>query len=133
MNSHLLDTNAVIALMEDRTGPLAARLRRLPADAVAMSAIVLHELAYGAYGSGKIEQNLRNLSRLAFEVLDFTAADALCAGEIRARLRKAGTPIGPYDVLIGAQALARDLILVTANVREFARIEGLKVEDWPGH
>lgn len=130
MTSYLLDTNVVIALIEDRIGAVAARARRLPVDAIALSAIVLHELAYGAYASTKTEQNLRNVERLPFEIIDFNADDARCAGEIRAGLRKAGTPIGPYDVLVAGQALTRGLVLVTANRREFDRVPGLRVEDW---
>ena len=65
-------------------------------------------------------------------MIDFTVADARKAGEIRAVLAAAGTPIGPYDVLIAGQALARDVTLVIRNVREFSRVPGLRVEDWEG-
>jgi tRNA(fMet)-specific endonuclease VapC len=64
------------------------------------------------------------------EVLPFEPADAEEAGDIRAALERAGTPIGPYDVLVAAQARRRDALLVTANEREFARVPGLKLEDW---
>ena len=60
----------------------------------------------------------------------FDPEDARAAAEIRADLKRKGTPIGPYDVLIAGQSLARGLTVVTANLREFERVEGLKVEDW---
>ena len=63
-------------------------------------------------------------------MLEFDEDDARCAGEIRDLLRRAGTPIGPYDTLIAGQALARDLTLVTHNTREFSRVSGLRLEDW---
>ena len=63
-------------------------------------------------------------------MLSFDEEDARISGEIRAQLAKKGTPIGPYDVLIAGQALARGLTLVTANTREFSRVEGLRLVDW---
>lgn len=63
-------------------------------------------------------------------VLNFDQDDAREAGEIRATLRAAGTPIGPYDVLIAAQARRRDAVLITTNTREFVRVPGLRIEDW---
>ena len=69
---------------------------------------------------------------MRFEILPFDAEDARHAGEVRAALERAGTPIGGYDVLIAGQALARDLILVTHNMREFERVAGLRIEDWEG-
>jgi tRNA(fMet)-specific endonuclease VapC len=65
-------------------------------------------------------------------VLEFDGEDARRAGEVRAFLAAKGTPIGPYDVLIAGQALARDMILVTRNTDEFRRVKGLRVEDWEG-
>jgi tRNA(fMet)-specific endonuclease VapC len=67
---------------------------------------------------------------LRFEVLDFDREDARKAGEIRASLANAGTPVGPYDVLIAGQAVARGLTLVTNNTREFQRVASLRIEDW---
>jgi tRNA(fMet)-specific endonuclease VapC len=63
-------------------------------------------------------------------VLDFDKEDAQQAGEVRALLASNGTPIGAYDVLIAGQAVARNLILVTHNTREFGRVPGLRLEDW---
>jgi tRNA(fMet)-specific endonuclease VapC len=125
-----LDTNSVIALMNRRPEALRERVRRCSPGEVSVSSIVLHELWWGAFKSGRVEANLDRIARLRFPVLDFDADDANAAGRIRAELQLKGTPIGPYDLLIAGQALVRGLTLVTANRREFERVEGLAVEDW---
>lgn len=97
-----------------------------------ISAITRFELWAGVFhGRRRPEQaaDLADLGR-ALPVLPFDEDDARTAGELRAFLARGGTPIGPYDLLIGAQALRRDLTLATGNVREFSRIAGLKLEDW---
>lgn len=127
---YLLDTNAVIALLTGRQPQLLAMVRKYRTEDFGLSAIVLHELSYGAYKSTRQEENLELLDRLQFEVLNFDKRDAKQAGEIRASLAKKGTPIGPYDALIAGQAKARNLILITSNTREFARVPGLRVQDW---
>ena len=83
-----------------------------------------------AYRSERIAESLTRVEGLRFEVLDFDHEDARTAGELRAALAKSGTPIGPYDTLIAGQAKARELILITRNVREFERVGGLRVECW---
>ena len=127
--NYLLDTNAVIALMKGHSGVLARLRQHQPRD-FAMPSIVAHELYFGAYKSRHAADNLRRVEALQFEILDFDPEDARRAGEVRAQLASAGTPIGPYDVLIAGQALARSLTLVTHNMREFQRVSGLHVEDW---
>ena len=126
----LLDTNAVIALLNDPRGALATRLRQVAPAEVGISAIVAHELYFGAYKSQRVEHNLATVDALQFEVLPLELDDARHAGAIRAELARAGTPIGPYDGLIAGQARARGLVLVSRNGREFARVPGLVVEDW---
>ena len=128
----LLDTNAVIALVTGRSEPLRRRVEASEPGTLSTSAIVAHELYFGAYRSRKIEFNLETL-RLLFAdllVLDLDREDARTAGEIRAGLARQGTPIGPYDVLIAGQARARGLTLVTSNLSEFQRVPGLALEDW---
>ena len=125
----LLDTNAIIGVLKGNEGLIAKLKQYQPAD-FGMSSIVSHELAFGAYNSQRIEQNLQIIDGLQFDVLEFSKSDAHAAGEIRATLKKQGTPIGPYDVLIAGQAVARSLILVTNNMKEFKRVQGLSVEDW---
>jgi tRNA(fMet)-specific endonuclease VapC len=127
---YLLDANAVIGLLNDTTSKTAQRARRERPGDVAVSAIVAHELFYGAFKSRRAAQNLALIDALQFVVLEFDKEDARQAGQVRAVLAAKGTPIGPYDVLIAGQAVARDMILVTHNAQEFERVEGLRFEDW---
>ena len=127
--TYLLDTNAVIAVIKGDSGLLMLLKRHRPQD-FALSAIVVHELYYGAEKSQRRAENLARIDALQFPVLDFDREDARHAGEIRATLATSGTPIGPYDALIGGQARARTLTLVTRNIREFERIKGLTIETW---
>ncbi|MBR0956158.1 type II toxin-antitoxin system VapC family toxin [Bradyrhizobium japonicum] len=132
MRKWLLDTNAVIALVTRRSEPLLRRVESTEPGALAISSIVAHELYFGAYRSQKVEFNLETL-RLLFadlDILDLDRQDARAAGEIRAELARRGTPIGPYDILIAGQAMARGLPLVSNNTAEFQRIAGLRLEDW---
>jgi tRNA(fMet)-specific endonuclease VapC len=126
---YLLDSNAVIALMKGHSGFVSELRRHRPQD-FAIPAIVAHELFYGAYKGQRVAENLARVDALQFETLDFDKEDARMAGEIRAALASLGTPIGAYDVLIAGQAIARDLILITRNVREFERVHKLRFEDW---
>jgi len=129
---YLLDANAVIGLLKDAGSKLARRARReRPAD-IAISAIVAHELFYGAFKSRRAAQNSALIDSLQFAVIELDKEDARRAGEVRALLAAKGTPIGPYDGLIAGQAIARNLILVTHNTVEFGRVPGLRVEDWQG-
>lgn len=128
--TYSLDTNAVIAVLRDPGGIVAQRLRRQSPGDVAVSAVVLHELYWGAYRSARVEHNLAQVDALAFPVLDLNLTDAREAGRLRAELAAVGLPIGGYDLLIAGQARARGLIVVTANTREFERVTGLSVEDW---
>ena len=127
--SFLLDTNVMIGVMRNNPA-IRRKLRFTPVDQVATSSIVMHELYYGAYKGTETASDLGILAALPVNVLDFTIDDSLRAGEIRAYLQARGTPIGPYDVLIAGQALARDLTLVTRSTREFSRVDGLRVENW---
>ncbi len=129
---YLLDANAIIALLDDTTSAIARRIRRYAPRDFAVSAVVIHELYYGAFRSQRVEQNVARVDALQFSVLEFDLDDARQAGEIRAHLASKGMPIGPYDVLIAGQARARELTLVTHNTSEFQRVPGLKVEDWKG-
>jgi len=130
-----LDTNAVIAVISGRIPPVRRRLEKTLADKelVGISSIVLYELWFGARKSARPEANaeiLKIFLTIGVEPWPFDLADAEEAGDIRAALERAGTPIGSYDVLIAAQARRRGAILITRNQREFARVPGLRVEDW---
>jgi tRNA(fMet)-specific endonuclease VapC len=127
---YLLDANAVIGLLNNTSAKLARRARdENPADIV-LSAVVAHELLYGAFRSRRTAQNLAVVDPIQFAVLAFDKEDARKAGEIRAFLASRGTPIGAYDVLIAGQAAARELTLVSHNTGEFGRVPGLRIEDW---
>ena len=128
----MFDANAIIALLNDTTSPIARRVRRHAPRDFGVSAVVIHELYCGAFKSQRVEQNVARVDGLQFSVLEFDEEDARQAGQIRAHLASKGTPIGPYDVLIVGQATARDLTLVTHNTTEFQRVPGLKLEDWKG-
>ena len=129
---YLIDTNALITLVGRRSEKLTGRILASEEGAIGLSTIVLHELFYGAYKSQRVSFNLETVRLLAqdFPRVPFDENDARAAGEIRAELAKAGQPVGPFDALIAAQAKARDLIVLTNNLREFQRIEGMAAEDW---
>jgi tRNA(fMet)-specific endonuclease VapC len=129
---YLLDANAVIALLNDATSKLAQRARRERPGDIALPAVVAYELFYGAFKSRRPTQNVALIDALEFVVLEFDTEDARQAGRLRSFLAQKGTPIGPYDVLIAGQALARGMILVTHNTSEFGRVPGLQIEDWHG-
>jgi tRNA(fMet)-specific endonuclease VapC len=128
--THLLDANAVIAMLKDENSTVTQRARRHKPGDVGISAIVAHELYYGAFKSQRVERNVALVDALQFETLEFGQEDAREAGAIRALLATRGTPIGPYDVLIAGQAKARGLTLVTRNTSEFRRVIGLRVQNW---
>jgi len=127
---YLLDTNAVIALTNNTHPGLSRRVRRLTTEDIVVSAIVMQEIYFGAYRSRRQAQHLTLAGALQFEVIEFDQDDARQAGEIRAFLAARGTPIGPYDVLIAGQAVARNVVLVTRNTREFSRVPRLRIENW---
>ena len=133
--NYLLDSNACIALLNQSSLRVRENFRaaRIAKSQLFLSTIVIHELWFGVSNSERLSWNatvLRKFISQGFVTLDFTDRDAELAGQIRATLRAAGTPIGAYDTLIAGQALARGLTLVTANTREFSRVEGLKLVDW---
>jgi tRNA(fMet)-specific endonuclease VapC len=132
---YLLDTNICIGIINGR--PEKIRLNVVEAldrnGQFTTSSIVVHELWYGVAKSRQVDRNARAL--LGFlsrdiAVLDYTEKDAQAASEIRAELERSGARIGEYDTLIAGQAFCRNLVLVTANTREFARVKGLVVENW---
>ncbi len=126
----LLDTNAVIAILNNRDSLISKRARTHKPEDIGISSIVATELFYGAFKSHRRQQNVEIVDSLAFEVLELDKEDARCAGELRALLALKGLPIGPYDVLIAGQALARNLVLITHNTKEFQRVPKLHMEDW---
>jgi tRNA(fMet)-specific endonuclease VapC len=134
-----LDTNAVIGIMTRRAPQFVARIEAELAIAtpLLLSTIVLYELKYGACKSAFPQRNLARLGDFltcVSALAPFDSDDAREAGEIRAHLERQGSPIGPYDILIAAQARRRRMALVTSNRREFERVPALVLTDWSsGH
>jgi tRNA(fMet)-specific endonuclease VapC len=134
--NYLLDSNACITIINKMASlQFEAHLDDAleGAGELFVPSIGVHELWFGVAKSLRAPANGYNLEQFLkppFRVLDFDRDDARVSGEIRAELARRGTPIGPFDTLIAGQALARGMTLVTANVREFSRVEGLKLEDW---
>ncbi len=132
----LLDTNVVIGVMTGRTPGAVIRLKSELARGtqIALPAPVLFELQYGAAKSAQPSRNQQRIDVFLTAVtgiIAFDREDAVEAGGLRAELEMAGTPIGPYDLMIAAQARRRQVLLVTRNRREFDRVPGLIVADWP--
>ena len=127
----MLDTNVCIRVLRDRPAVLRVRFNE-EAEGLAISTIVLTELLHGAAKSARPVDNRREVERMAarLAVLPFDADAAAHAADIRAVLERQGQGIGGYDVLIAGHARSRGLALVTANLREFTRVAGLRSEDW---
>jgi tRNA(fMet)-specific endonuclease VapC len=131
MMRYMLDTNLCIRVLRDRPAGLRQRFSR-EAGSLSISAIVLTELLVGAAKSNRPNENRREVDRFAarLEVLAFDDDAASHAADIRASLERRGQSIGGYDTLIAGHARSRGLIVVTGNLREFTRVEGLRTEDW---
>jgi tRNA(fMet)-specific endonuclease VapC len=129
--THLLDTDICIFATKQSPAVLG-HLKRLDAGDACMSVVAYLELVHGAWKSARPAENLKAIEALAqvVPVLPLGADVALHYARIRRELEQAGTPIGPYDMLIAAHALSLDLTLVTNNTREFNRVKGLRVENW---
>ena len=131
MSGYMLDTDLCIRVLRDRTPELNDRFS-LHGDALCISTITLTELLVGAAKSMRPDLHRQKVDWFATRVtvLPFDAVAAEQAAEIRANLERRGRMIGNYDVLIAGHARSRGLILVTGNVREFGRIDGLRCENW---
>ena len=129
---YLLDTNICIFLKNKKPLHVLDRLHKVIDQNLYISSITIAELYYGVYNSLNVEKNLISLVEFLapFKILDFDDEDAKEFGKIRTKLKNEGKMIGPYDMQIAAQAIAKKLILVTNNTNEFIRVEGIKLEDW---
>ena len=131
MKRYLLDTNILIAAIKG-VEPVRARLERVDAAALVLSPIVLGELMLGVEKSRLKASNRGRLLKVVghFAVAPLDTAVSEVYGQLRARLESRGQTIGANDFWIAAQALAEQLTLVTDNLREFRRVDGLDVENW---
>jgi tRNA(fMet)-specific endonuclease VapC len=131
MLKYMLDTNMVICVIKRR--PIEAlEIFNAHAGQMCISSITLAELFHGVEKSAMVSHNLRKVedfvSRL--EVLPYDDNAAAHYGNIRADLEKKGPPVGVNDLHIAGHARSESLILITNNMREFIRIEGLRLENW---
>ncbi len=131
MLKYLLDTNIVIYTMKNRPQQVR-RYFKAQQGRIGISSVTLGELVFGAEHSQQVERNLADIEALTarLEVLPFDEAAAYHFGQIRAELYRMGRPIGPYDMMIAGHARAFGLKLVTSNVKEFKRVQGLIIENW---
>jgi tRNA(fMet)-specific endonuclease VapC len=129
---YLPDTNVWIQHLNPAPSVVKTKLSSHSPAQIVLCDVVKAELYYGAYKSARREANLAVLATLfsGFGSFPFDGEAARISGEIRADLARKGMPIGPYDLLIAAIALANDCVLVSHNTNEFSRIAGLKLEDW---
>jgi tRNA(fMet)-specific endonuclease VapC len=131
---YLLDTNTCIYIINKKPPSAVDKIRSKHPDEVSISTITIAELEYGVYRSKHADQNRIALLEflVPFVILDFDQSAAAVYGSVRASLERKGTPIGPMDLLLAAQALSQQLILVTNNEKEFRRVAALRIENWTG-
>jgi tRNA(fMet)-specific endonuclease VapC len=129
---HLLDTDTIIFILKRRPPDVAARFERLSPEEVAVSTISIAELMFGAEKSHSPARARRAVERIArvLRVIPFDEGAARAYGKVRGHVEQRGTPIGALDTLIAAHALSARATLVTNNTREFARVPGLRLENW---
>jgi tRNA(fMet)-specific endonuclease VapC len=128
---YLLDTDTCIYLLNGRPNSVTQTFRRHRVASIALSSITTSELRWGVAKSGSPRNRTALEAFLAsFQIAPYDDDAARAYGDLRAELDRRGTPIGAMDLLIAAQALALDVILVTNNEREFKRVPGLRVENW---
>jgi tRNA(fMet)-specific endonuclease VapC len=128
---YCLDTNTLIYFFKG-LGDVSNRLLAMPPGEIAIPAVVLYELEVGIGKSSSPRKRTTQLQEMTslVTIISFGQTEAKCAAGIRIKLEKQGIPIGPYDILIAATALANNSTLVTHNTREFKRVSDLKIEDW---
>lgn len=131
MLRYLLDTNLCIRVLRDRPAGLRERFNA-EASGLCISTIILTELLHGAAKSARPIENREEVERFVARLtpLAFDEEAAAHAGDIRATLERAGKMIGGYDVLIAGHARSKGLVVVTGNLGEFTRVDGLRCEDW---
>ena len=129
---YIFDTNVCIKILNGNNESILNKIDDINNYDIIIPSIVRFELFYGAFKSKKSTKTLKILNEFlnSFETIGFNDNIAEIAGKIRADLEKKGTPIGPYDLIIGATTIYKNLILVTHNTKEFSRIDKIKIEDW---
>ncbi len=131
MLRYMLDTNICIFVIKNR--PIHLRnIFNSEAQHLCISSVTLAELMFGAEKYEQVARNLQTVENFSarLPVVPFDETAATHCGQIRASLERAGTPIGPYDLMIAGHARCEGLVLVTNNKREFERVDGLRIENW---
>lgn len=128
----LLDTNICIYAIKKKPVSVLDKIKENLNSGIYISSLTIAELEYGIESSNRVEENRVSLIKFLsiFDILSFDDSDAIAYGKIKAILKKEGNIIGPIDMLLAAQAISKDLILVTNNTGEFKRIKSLKLENW---
>lgn len=131
MLKYMLDTDIAIYTIKNRPAQVREAFKRHQGQ-MCISSVSVGELIFGAERSSQVERNLRDVEAFVarLDVAPFDLDAATHFGQVRAELYNAGTPIGPYDMMIAGQARALGLTLITNNQREFERVPGLRVENW---
>ena len=129
---YMLDTNICIYAIKHKPEKVFQKLQEIDPEDVCVSSVTYAELVHGVEKSAAVEKNRLALSLLLanIEIMDFDVDAADCYGKIRADLEKKGTPIGPLDMMIAGHAQSLGLTIVTNNVKEFSRVDHLRIENW---
>jgi tRNA(fMet)-specific endonuclease VapC len=134
--NYLLDTNICIHIIKKSPEKVIKKLESIPNDKgkneIYLSSVTVSELYYGVEKSSQLEKNLEALKGFLtpFQIINFDHESAEVFGRVRSDLERKGTVIGPYDLQIASIAIAHDLVLVTNNIKEFKRVDGLNLENW---
>ncbi len=132
MSQYLLDTNICIYIINKRPESVYKKFKKVKLENISISSITDFELRYGVEKSQRSEKNFQILEDFLsyLNIVAFDSSASMIAASLRNRLENKGEMIGPYDILIASQAIAKDLVLVTNNEKEFKRIKELKIENW---
>ena len=134
--NYLLDTNICIYIIKKSPEKVIKKLESIPnnegKNEIYLSSVTVSELYYGVEKSSQLEKNLEALKGFLtpFQIINFDHESAEVFGRVRSDLERKGTVIGPYDLQIASIAIAHDLVLVTNNIKEFKRVDGLNLENW---
>ncbi|MCC5872744.1 MAG: tRNA(fMet)-specific endonuclease VapC [Gammaproteobacteria bacterium] len=131
MLKYMLDTDIAIYTIRNRPSKVRAAFKAHD-EQMCISSVTLMELIYGAEASAAVERNLRDVEGFAarLDVLAFDEHAAAHTGQLRAELKRAGRPIGPFDEMIAGHARSRGLVVVTNNSRHFEQVAGFRLESW---
>lgn len=129
---YLLDTNVCIFAIKRKPAKVFELIKERSKENIYISSLTVAELEFGVQNSEREAQNRIALLKFLsiFKILDFDDADAIDYGRLKVDLRKKGKPLGTIDMLLAAQALNKEMIFVTNKVKEFERVDGLRIEDW---